>query len=201
VVFVNKTQSLWSVWLILGFCIVPVHGELLTISAVDVFSYDLQGSIPPNETRIIDVGSLLGASGIPYDVVGLGWDLTIDVFAPSWLSDASISFGNDPTFQSPQFVLVPALGFDFPALQFFSSGGVRDLTNWNGTGQDYSFEIPTGQLYLEFFESYDDYVGVPDAWYISPSSLTLEVVRLPEPQMALLLPLAGAALFRRRRRS
>ncbi len=191
----TTTWNLAFFWLVLAACAAPVQGELGTISAVDIFSYDLAGAIPPNETRDVDLGSLLGSSGAPYAIVGLGWELTIDAFAPSWLSDAYISFGSDPTFQSPAFSLEPGAGLDFPGLQTLSSNGILDLTNWNGTGQDYSFVVPTGNLYLEFFEGYDDYSGLPDAWYISPSELTLEVVRVPEPNM---IPMAAALCWLRR---
>ena len=76
---------------------------------------------------MIDVAGQLGMSGVPYDVVGLGWEVTIDAFIPSWLSDASIAIGSNPTFEFPDFVLVPGEGDDFGALRTYSSNGIRDL--------------------------------------------------------------------------
>ena len=155
--------------------------QLVEIDFVDVFSYDLQGSFPPNETLDVDLAAALGQSAGPYDVIGIGWEITIDAFGPSWLSDVSISLGSDPSYQRPAFVLIPGQGDNFFDLRTYESGGIRDLTNWNGTGDDFSFETSTGQVHLEFFESFDDFIGFPDAWFRNPSTITLEVLRVPEP--------------------
>ena len=194
----KKTPCCVWAMLLVGAGVSSSPAELISIPIVDVFSYDLLGAIPPNETRVVDVAGQLGMSGVPYDVVGLGWEVTIDAFIPSWLSDASIAFGSNPTFEFPDFVLVPGQGDDFGALMTYRSNGIRDLTNWEG--RDLSFKLPLGVAYLEFFESYDDYPTIPDAWYRSPSVLTLEVVRLPEPVTNCLV-VGGCLLFGLRRRA
>ena len=155
--------------------------ELVEIEFADLFSYDAQGSIPPNATLDIDLAAALGQSSAAYDVVGVGWEITIDAFGPSWLSDVSISFGNDPAYQNPAAVIVPGQGDDFFDFRTYDSGGIHDLTNWNGSGTDFSFETASGVVHFEFFEAFDDFIGFPDAWFRNPSTITLEVVRVPEP--------------------
>ncbi|MEM8678547.1 MAG: hypothetical protein AAGF97_04235 [Planctomycetota bacterium] len=172
--------------------------QQVEINLADFFSYDLQGAIPPNHTVDFNIADALGQHGGAYDVVGLGWEVTIDAFGPSWLSDVSISLGPDPNYQRPALVLVPGLGDDFFDLRTYESGGVRDLTNWNGTGEDFSFQTNGELAHLELFESYDDFIGFPDAWFRNPSVLTLEVIRVPEPQVSLGWLVAGLGLLWRR---
>lgn len=158
-------------------------GEILDIDVSNIFSYNLQGSIPPNETRVIDVAAEVGNSGQPYRVVGLGWDVELDAFQPSWLSDISVAFGDDPTYADPDLLLSPAMGNDFAGLANFSSNGLVDLTTNGPGGSDISFELSQGQLYLEFFEVFDDFGNgpIPDGQWRPNSSLTIQVIAVPEP--------------------
>jgi hypothetical protein len=72
-------------------------GSIVNIDIGGIFSFDAFGAIPPNETRIVDVGTMLGNPGSQYRVTGLGWDVELDAYFPSWLSDSSIALGDDPT--------------------------------------------------------------------------------------------------------
>lgn len=157
-------------------------GSLIAIDVSGIFSHNILGEIPPNETRTVNVGALLGNAGQPYRVVGIGWNVEIDAFVPSWLSDVGVALGDDPTYVNPDFVLLPGLGLDYPGLQRFNSNGIVDLTNIPGSG-NVSFELSEGILSLEFFERYDDYGNGPaaDALWSFGSSLTIQVTPVPEP--------------------
>ncbi len=119
----------------------PVEGgSVIDIDVGGIFSHNVLGSIPPNETRVVDVATTLGNAGEPYRVVGIGWDVLLDAFVPSWLSDASIALGDDSGFLNPDLLVAPGMGSDFPGFQTFESGGIIDLTNTPVNG-DVSFEL------------------------------------------------------------
>ncbi len=78
---------------------IPVEGgSILDIDISGTYSFNVLGSIPPNETRIVDVGTSFGNPGQPYRVIGLGWDVVLDAIIPSWLSDSAFAFGHDSSF-------------------------------------------------------------------------------------------------------
>lgn len=127
-----------------------------TLDINGVASCDEQGAAC---NTIIDVD--LGPGAV---LTGIGWDVTISTNGASWFSEAVISYGpdtGDPAF----FDLTPGSG-DISGEQFFSSGGIVDL------GTD--FPLDNGILRLEFWESFVDFTGSPDAYYVDPSLLTFQ---------------------------
>ncbi len=154
--------------------------SVVSIDIGGIFSFDAFGEIPPNETRVMDVGAMLGNPGGSYRVTGLGWDVELDAYVPSWLSDATIAFGEDSDYVDASFFFAPGMGDDYPGLMQYQSNGIVDLTNVPGQG-DLSFLLSSGVLYMQFFEIYLDYGGgVPDAQWLSGSSLSLQVEPVPE---------------------
>ncbi len=136
----------------------------------------------------MDIADALGGHGA-YQVIGLGWDVQLDAFIPSWMSDAAISFGDDPTFAAPDLVIIPGTGFDYGGFMHFESDGIIDLTDVNGV--DRSFELSDGKLYLEFFETFNDFGDtIADAQWRPTSTLTVQVTPVPEPATSALLTMA-----------
>ena len=171
-------------------------GTVITLDIGGVFSFDAFGNIPPNETRVVDVGAMLGNPGGAYVVNGLGWDVELDAYVPSWLSDASIAFGDDPDYLDVGLTLVPGMGDDFAGLMSYSSNGIVDLTDIPGQGNT-SLSLSEGVLYLQFFETFVDYGGgVPDAQWQPGSNLSIQVVPVPEGSGMMLVIFALAAGIR-----
>ena len=152
---------------------------------------------PCNFLGSADLGSFLGAPGAAVQLNSVGWDLTIETFGFSWLSEAVIDF------QSPLgtslFTLTAGVGDNFAGVMSYNSGGQVDLLGALG----FNPLIGDGTLWLEFYESFDDVGGAVDALYLAGSTLTLDftlVNDVSEPGILMLvgLGLIGVAFARRR---
>ena len=154
--------------------------------ASGIFSFDTFGD-GDNTIATIDVG--------PYSqVVGIGWEVQLFADAPSYLSDMVVGFSSSTV----SYVnLTPGVGDDSSGTKLYSSGGVVDLV---GLGLDFQVDSD-GQVRLEFFETYDDYVNDWDGQWVQ-GSLVIQTVAIPEPatygMMGLGLAVFGAMARRRR---
>jgi hypothetical protein len=169
---------------------VAVTPGVLSDTLVDVTginSIATQGT-PGNIVRTFNVGA--GAS-----VIGIGWNVNVTAFDPSWLSELVVGFGSS---SANEVNLSVGVGDDLPGTMSYSSAGIVDLValglNFN-VGAD-------GIVRLEFFEGFDDSAVSPDGIWNS-GSLTIQVAAIPEPStyatMALGL-LAVGGLARRKAR-
>lgn len=132
-----------------------------------------------NELLSFDLGSNVTLTGI-------GWDVNIQTVDPSWLSEANILFTDSSN--STLFFLTPGLGNDFLGTANFSTGGVIiDL----GAALGNTFFLPDGVINLEFFESFDDFPDQIDATFLVPSTLSFQVMSVPEPTSLLALGILG----------
>ena len=145
---------------------------------------------PGNNVLMFNVGA--GAS-----VIGIGWDVNVSAFDPSWLSELTVGFGSSTV---SELVLSVGVGDDLPGLNTsYSSLGVVDLV-----GLGFNFNVGAdGVLRVEFFEGFDDATVSPDGIWNS-GALTIQVAAIPEPStygmMALGL-LAVGAVMRKRQQS
>lgn len=149
--------------------------------------------------------------GTSVQIVGIGWDVSIGTFGPSFLQEAVAGFANSSN--AFQILLAPGANTsDESGVKSFSSGGVLDLTNVGG--DDISFVLGDGILNIVFFESFYDNIftapvaanadGDPstvDALWNGTLTITGLTIETPEPgSLALLgLGLGGLLLGRRRR--
>jgi hypothetical protein len=110
------------------------------------------------------------------EVTGIGWDVIVSAFDPSWLSEMVVSFENSD--QSAGVFLTVGAGDDNPGLNAaYSSGGIVDLV-----GLSLNFNVGAdGILRVEFFEDFDDSSVDPDGIWVS-GSLNIDVATpIPEP--------------------
>ncbi len=167
----------------------PVEAATLTIDVTDIDSIDEFGD-PDNFFNLYNIGA--GAL-----VNYLAYDLTIYADDPSWLSEASIYFG-DSDFLTGVF-LSPGFEDNFPGLASYSgSAFLPDFGLEFNVGSD-------GLLYVEFFEDYDDFPDDWDGFYVA-GTLTVgyepaAATAVPEPaSWAMMIAgfgLVGGAMRRR----
>jgi PEP-CTERM motif len=124
-------------------------------------------------------------------VDAVSWSTTQTAFAPSWLSEMTISFVNSA---GDGVVLSPGAGDDFAGnASYAESALLSDFGLAFNVGAD-------GLLRVEIFESFDDASVNPDGLFVSGNVTFSNVV--PEPatygMMALGLFAVGAAARRRR---
>jgi hypothetical protein len=82
---------------------------------------------------------------------GIGWDVQLTAYSPSWLSEIAVLITN---VNGEGYILRPGAGDTFGGTQSYSSGGLNDLCGVYGLPP---LELPDGYLYLEFYETYNDF--------------------------------------------
>ncbi len=185
-----------------------VFAGLSTASPVNntnIESLDIQNPTDSPTTMIIDIsgmssmddqGSLFNkmlTASFPsqFQITGISWDLSMEAFGSSWLSEASIRLFNSD--ETGSFIFAPGIGYDFTGQEKFA--GSIDLV---ALGEDFTTNIDN-LLNIEFFESFDDDPGGIDAFYESGSFLTIHVKKVPTPGSLAALGLGGLVATRRRR--
>lgn len=142
----------------------------------------------PGFVTTIDLASALGfAAGTQLTVTGIGWDVAITAFAPSWLSEMAVSFDGIVSLR-------PGAGFDVSGSSLFSSGGIIKLADVSLP----DIVLPSGMLTLSFYETFEDGSVNPDGIW-DGGSITIQVAeKVPAPGAVALLGIAGFAARRRR---
>ena len=141
---------------------------LFFCSTVEVQGNPTGGSTSGDAMLMVD----LMTGGQDATVLGIGWDLHVDSFNPSWRSEATIDFDGALT-------LTPGLGDDSPGTTRYDSGGIEDLTmvDLDGDGTpdtDLSFVAAGGVFSMTLFETFDDPEVDPDGVYLLDSTITID---------------------------
>lgn len=129
---------------------------------------------------------------------GLGWDVVLQTSGNgSWASEAVWKFDNDADMSSPDLFLTVGVGVGEPVDDGmpFSSDGILKFADIEGLDD---IPLPTGTIYYEVFESFDDVADEVDATF-TDGSLSFQVV--PEPAAMGLMLMAGLSGLLLRRRS
>lgn len=168
----------------------------LSVNVTGVQSWDLEGD-PNNEI----LNRMLGAGAV---ITGVGWDATIQSIGASWLSEATVSYADGAG--APQLFLTIGAGDDTNGGNVptpYSSGGIIDL----GDIPLPNLDISSGDLQMEFFESFDDVADAVDTDWVS-GTLDLAIMGgVPVPtvppvaMLALVILLVGLGTYLLKRRA
>tara|TARA_R110002072_G_scaffold42064_13_gene118243 strand:+ start:26546 stop:27127 length:582 start_codon:yes stop_codon:yes gene_type:complete len=172
--------------LAMGLCASVGHAqEVIDVSGMQ--SWGLDGDVL-NELGVFAT-TQSGDPEIGGIVLGITYDLTIETFGSSWLSDVNIRFGNsDGTFHGAwPDTFTPGLGVD--------QGGVQRFTGSFAT--DFHLNADK-EFHMTLFESFDDNPGFADAVFREGSTITLEYF-IPAPTTSAMLGMGLLCATRRRR--
>src|SRR5690606_28862749 len=151
----------------------------------------------------LDIASALGMSaGSEVTIWGLAWEgLRLATNGPSWLSDATMYLDDAVAPDEVGVFLRPGaepdetpagVGNNRPGVATYSSGGFHLLEDFGLA----PMTLPDGVLRLEFYEIFDDVLGLPDATWTA-GTVTLLAIPAPGP-VALCALAAGISATRRR---
>lgn len=182
----------------------PLHaarggtGTVVSVPVTGATTNGLVGSGDANNTVLVfDIAAAAGLpSGTAVTMTGLGWDVVLTAFDPSWLSEARVYFDDSVAPDLSGLFLRVGNGQNVPGVNAaFASGGLLDLS----TAGIPNIALPNGQLRLEFHETFDDPEVTPDARFESGGFQVVIAEVVPAPGAAGLLGLAGLMGLRRRR--
>jgi len=161
----------------------PASGTRFNFTVNNVPSWDGQGS-PRNFRTTVNVG-------LPI-FNGVGWNVTLEAIPPSWLSELALLMVNR---DGVGVILRPGAGDNFGGTRTYSSPVVklRDV----GISD---VPLPDGIIYLEFYETFDDFPNAIDGFWRS-GTITFQAIPEPASMMALGAGLAGLLALRRRKPS
>lgn len=184
-----SASLLGAVALTVGLLAVPtLHANVVNIDTAGITTYGEFGD-PTNTVLNFNIGS-------NSHVTGIGFDVTLTAFDPSYLSEITVSFTpSDPDLAG--VFLTPGVGDNTPGTSSYNSGGIIDLV---GLGLDFNVS-GDGTLRVEFFEGFQDDVN-PNGLFNSGTLSVQYDTAVPEPSSWALLGLGGlgvCVVLRRRR--
>lgn len=160
---------------------------------VDVTGIGSYGVLGDSENTVINLN--LGALAT---VTGVSYDLIVNAYTPSWLSEIQLQFTDSNSVNGLSFT--PGFGQD-------KTGPLSTSDSVDLVGYGLSFNVGAdGILRLEFAEAHDDGPGVDGRWESGTLTFVYDdhVSAVPEPEtyaMMLMGLLFIGAIARRRRSS
>lgn len=171
-----------------AFATSSAQAATLIIDLEDVYSYASEGSFD-NVLWSFDIGANSLVTGIAYDV-------TLEAFAPSWLSEMVVSFLS--TSFSGVYLTPGFADSDAGIASYADSAYLPDF------GLDFTVDTD-GLLWLEFFEDFNDSSVNPDGVWNGTLTITYEPTvtpGIPEPATwGLMIAGFGLVGFAARRRT
>jgi subtilisin family serine protease len=151
--------------------------------SLSVDGMETHGSLgnPANSSMTLEIG-------VGNQVTGIGYEVTIETFGGSWLSESRLAIlSNSGDSLGSGAEIIPGQGDNAGGVQTYSSGGIVAL----GTPVDAN---GAGEIYLEWFESFVD-DEFPDSIWSDPASgavlppgLTLQCTNQALCDAALVIP-------------
>ena len=127
----------------------------------------VEGKTAANELGSGDSGNSTGFLniGIDNEVIGIGWNVTIEATGDAWLSDAAVALLTGP--EGGGIVLSPGSDDEMSGSGSYSSGGVVMLED---AGLDPVSADAEGQVYLEWFDAENFSPGTINLFWSDPES-------------------------------
>ncbi len=124
----------------------PASDSTATIDVSNTPSYDGFGAA-------CNVRVVVPVPGGKNQWSGVGWRVRLSAFSPSYLSEIAVAVTN---VNGEGYVIRPGAGDGRAGSGAYSSGGIRELCSFYRVPP---IDLPDGNLYLEFFETFDDATG------------------------------------------
>ncbi len=173
-----------------GFNVPGQNIRTVTITLSDWLS-DRELGGAGNTTAAIDLNALLGSTpGGALAVTGIAWNLNIETFGSSPLSDATLQIHD---------AALPGTGLSMTPGSSSLGGGASFGSLTAVQGQFARIVLSGGILGLEAFEKFDDVLGADAAWNGTITFAISQAAPAPTAGLAGLGGLAGLAALRRRR--
>lgn len=154
----------------------------VTIDVSGIESRDDLGAAG-NETRFVDLFAHAR-------IIGLAWNVSLETVTPSWLSEISVDLNDGGT---AGVTLSPGFGDNVDGAASYSGSADLDALG-------IAFSVGTsGRLFMEFFETFDDFAGAADGYWRS-GSLTVTYASEPASLGLAAIALLGVAGANRRRK-
>jgi hypothetical protein len=122
----------------------PASGDIVVVDVADTPSYDSVGAS-------CNIRMTIPAPSGRDSFNGIGWDVQLTATSPSWRSEIAVLITN---VNGEGYVLRPGAADTSAGTGTYTSNGVGKLCDVYGLPD---LPLPDGNLYLEFYETYDDF--------------------------------------------
>jgi hypothetical protein len=124
----------------------PASGDIVVVDVTGTPSYDRAGAS-------CNIRMTIPAPSGRDSFNGIGWDVQLTATSPSWRSEIAVFITN---VNGEGYVLRPGAADTSAGTGTYTSNGVGKLCDVYGLPD---LPLPDGNLYLEFYETYDDFSG------------------------------------------